>query len=439
MTKPVAVLFCAGGPAPGFNGVTHGSTSTLEPLGYEILGLWDGLLTVMQGRPMFTKLTTEQTAQYSKKGGGKNGTSRANPTKKEEDLDTVAAFLQKRRAVILITIGGDDTAKTANAIARKLGKQIIVVHVPKTIDDDLPLPLGFHTFGYRTAVHYGAEKLITLKEDACTTGDRHFVEIVMGRHSGWLPLGVAAKSESLVLIPEEFPDQTTAEIVIDILVGGSLKAAALAKLSDTPIALRGASHVVAEGMFERIEYYEKLVRDYFPAVEEDLFDPHGNLRFSKVPIDTLFGFMISRRLRELGVPKALKASQRKLDVFCQKCGFELRCRPPIPEDYRYCVELGQEAAKLAHQKVSQVMVVPCEDGYTTMPFSEFIGPDGKARTRSVSMDHPDYQQLLKKRFSPSDLENDPLVDAMAGLTNLSRAEFKETFAPSAEVACRHAR
>jgi 6-phosphofructokinase 1 len=103
-----------------------------------------------------------------------------------------------------MTIGGDDTAFSASRVAAQAGGTISVVHVPKTIDNDLPLPGGIVTFGFETARHVGVSLVETIMEDARATS-RWYLLVAMGRKAGHLALGIGkAAGATLTLIPEEF-------------------------------------------------------------------------------------------------------------------------------------------------------------------------------------------------------------------------------------------
>ena len=112
--------------------------------------------------------------------------------------------LQELRVRWLVTIGGDDTAFSATRVAAQAGGALSVVHVPKTIDNDLPLPGGIVTFGYETARHVGVSLVETIMEDARATS-RWYLLVAMGRKAGHLALGIGkAAGATLTLIPEEF-------------------------------------------------------------------------------------------------------------------------------------------------------------------------------------------------------------------------------------------
>ena len=158
------------------------------------------------------------------RGGSFLRTSRANPTKVHQHLATTLSSLQQLGISGLITIGGDDTAFSAFQL-EQLGKGgLRVVHVPKTIDNDLCLPHGVSTFGFQTARHLGVEMVKNLMVDARTTS-RWYFAVTMGRKAGHLALGIGkAAGATLTLIPEEFRQgKIQLSQLSDMLVGAIVK------------------------------------------------------------------------------------------------------------------------------------------------------------------------------------------------------------------------
>src|SRR5205085_3318815 len=119
------------------------------------------------------------------KGGSILGTSRTNPAANEEDMARVLEAFRKLGVTALVSIGGDDTAFSASRVHKAARGAIRVAHVPKTIDNDLPLPGSTPTFGFETARHHGVYLLRNLAEDARTTS-RWYIIISMGRTAGHL-------------------------------------------------------------------------------------------------------------------------------------------------------------------------------------------------------------------------------------------------------------
>jgi len=239
-------ILVGGGPAPGINGVI--SAVTLEALnrGHKVLGIYDGFHWLMAGNTERVKaLDHDDVSRIHFQGGSILNTSRANPTKKPEDMRRVLAALENLRIGYLVTIGGDDTMFAASQLAKSAGSRIRVCHVPKTIDNDLPLPGEIPTFGFETARQLGFTLVQNLMEDSRTTNRWYFI-VVMGRSAGHLALGIGrAAGATLTIIPEEFGGPVHINTLCDILEGAILKRQALWGRQD------GVA-VIAEGLLERI-------------------------------------------------------------------------------------------------------------------------------------------------------------------------------------------
>ena len=156
-------ILVGGGPAPGINCVISAATIEAINSGWEVFGIEYGFSRLMRGALEFVKpLQIEDVSRIHLIGGSVLFTSRANPTKDPADLERTAASLRELKLDALLTIGGDDTGFSASIVAKKLGGTIKVAHVPKTIDNDLPLPIGMPTFGFQSARHVGAEIVTNL-------------------------------------------------------------------------------------------------------------------------------------------------------------------------------------------------------------------------------------------------------------------------------------
>src|SRR5437588_4914181 len=182
-TSPIAklALLVGGGPAPGINGVI--SAVTLQSLNYgiQVLGVMDGYKHLVLGKTdMIRKLTKDDVRYMDLRGGSMLRTSRTNPTKSKADMDNVLQSLRELEIDALVSIGGDDTAYSASQVYRGSGGKIRVAHVPKTIDNDLPLPGSTPTFGYETARELGTQVVRNLAEAARTTS-RWYLIVPLGR------------------------------------------------------------------------------------------------------------------------------------------------------------------------------------------------------------------------------------------------------------------
>ncbi len=239
-------ILVGGGPAPGINGVISAITLEARTRAHKVIGIYDGFQWLMRGDIAHTKeLNHSDVSRVHFHGGSILNTSRANPTKNEKDLERVVASLRRLDIGYLATIGGDDTMFAASQVAKFAKGSIRVCHVPKTIDNDLPLPGETPTFGFETARQLGSELVHNLMEDSRTTGRWYFV-VVMGRSAGHLALGIGkATGATLTLIPEEFAGPVSLTTVCDILEGAILKRKALWNRDD------GVA-VIAEGLLEHM-------------------------------------------------------------------------------------------------------------------------------------------------------------------------------------------
>ena len=107
--------------------------------------------------------------------------------------------------------GGDsaDTCQKVSEIGERLGFPLQAIHVPKTIDNDLPFTDNCPGFG--SVAKYVA---LSTREAAfdiasmCATSTKVFILEVMGRHAGWIAgaAGLASRSEAeaphIILFPE---------------------------------------------------------------------------------------------------------------------------------------------------------------------------------------------------------------------------------------------
>ncbi|HET6316839.1 MAG TPA: 6-phosphofructokinase, partial [Chloroflexota bacterium] len=312
-------ILCGGGPAPGINSVIGAATICAKLAGAEVIGIRDGFKWLMRGETQrVVPLSIEQVSRIHFTGGSYLGTSRANPTRDERDLEVTMQSLEAQGITHLITIGGDDTAFSAMKLAEFSRGRLQVVHVPKTIDNDLDLPEGAATFGYQTARHLGVDMVKNLMVDARTTS-RWYLVITMGRKAGHLALGIGkAAGATMTVIPEEFRGESIRlDQVVDILAGAIIKRRADGREDGTA--------VMAEGLVEFLAP-EDLAE--FGQVE---YDEHGHPRLAEINIGDVIKERLRERLGKLGI---------KSTLVVKDIGYELRCADPIPLDMEYTRDLG---------------------------------------------------------------------------------------------------
>src|SRR2546422_359121 len=222
--KKTLAILVGGGPAPGINAVIAAATIEARNHGLRVLGCSGGFKWLVQGDTQHVvDLEINDTSRIHFDGGSIIRTSRTNPSKSAEAIRQVGDALQRLGVNHLITIGGDDTAYSASRLAKTVPGRP-VAPVPKTIDNDLPLPGDIVTFGFPTACNLGKELVRNLMQDAQTT-ERWFFITVMGRHAGHLALGIGGSAAAtLTLIAEEFPEpQISLDRLADTLEGAIIK------------------------------------------------------------------------------------------------------------------------------------------------------------------------------------------------------------------------
>ncbi|WP_033170893.1 diphosphate--fructose-6-phosphate 1-phosphotransferase [Selenomonas sp. ND2010] len=406
--KNVIAIVCGGGPAPGINSVISGVVNEATRHGWDVLGIYDGFSRIGRGEKNYVRLEPKNISRIHLTGGCILKMSRFNPTKKESDLRTVVETLTELGVTHLVTIGGDDTAYSSAAVseyARKMGRTINVVHVPKTIDNDLPLPEGVPTFGFETARAFATTEIENLMEDARTTNNRWYFTIAMGRTAGHLALGMGRSAgAALTVIPEEFPEEKIPlQQIVDIITGSVVKR-----------YLTGKNYgvaVIAEGVIEKIapEDFEKL--------GTVVKDEHGHIRYSELDFGEILKQAVLAEVKKLGI---------KISVIDKEIGYELRCTAPIAYDIDYARSLGYSAVKFLMAGDSGALITIQDNKAVPMRFEDIKDPaTGKTMVRKVNIDSIQYRiaRGLMMRLEREDLE-DP------GLANAYRMEpkkFKERY------------
>jgi 6-phosphofructokinase 1 len=406
--KNLAILV-GGGPAPGINSVIGSATIRAELEGVDVIGIREGFERIMQGDiSHVTPLTTEEVSRIHFRGGSHIGISRANPTKDPKHLENAVTALLRLNVSRLITIGGDDTAFSAMKLEEKAGGRIQVVHVPKTIDNDLDLPAYVDTFGFQTARHHGVEIVKNLMMDAKTTSRWYFVT-AMGRKAGHLALGIGkAAGATLTLIPEEFQtEKIRFAAIVDTLACAIIK-----RLSE---GRRDGVAVIAEGLVLGLDSGE------LSGLSEVERDEHGHVRLAEVDIGDILKSAVRQRLKELGI---------KITIASKNIGYELRCADPIPFDLEYTRDLGYCSTKYLLSGGNAVMISMQAGNFVPVPFKKLIDPaTGRTKVRMVDIRSTRYaiarRYMIRLRRDDFD---DPLTLAkFAATAGMTLAAFRSQF------------
>ncbi|MGQ9674568.1 MAG: diphosphate--fructose-6-phosphate 1-phosphotransferase [Chloroflexota bacterium] len=411
-------ILVGGGPAPGINSAISAATIEAVNSGLEVLGIEHGYQYLMDGSvDRVRPLAIPDVSQIHFQGGSILHTSRSNPTRSADGLQRTVHALRELGIAYLITIGGDDTAFAAREVAKAANGAFRVAHVPKTIDNDLPLPGGMSTFGFETARHLGTELVLNLMEDSRTT-NRWFIVVVMGRKAGHLALGIGkAASATLTIIPEEFQTgRISLRDVCAIIEGSILKRRAMGRENGLVI--------VAEGIGEKLDT-EELAGITGGEME---YDAYGNLRLGDIPLATVIKRDIQQRFALRG---------EKLTLSDVTLGYELRCARPIPFDIDYTRTLGYGAVHFVLSEPTDDRLryggLVCLDfgRLQILPFDEIRDPvTGRTRTRLVDIgsEHYEVAREYMIRLEPPDLQDPNMLAKLAAAAKMTPQEFESTFA-----------
>ncbi|HJR77030.1 MAG TPA: diphosphate--fructose-6-phosphate 1-phosphotransferase, partial [Nitrospiraceae bacterium] len=394
----------------GINGVISAATIRCLAEGKKVLGIEQGFKWVMQGDlSKIRPLTLEEVSRLHFRGGSLLKTARANPTRDPAHLAQVLKSLTKAGVTGLITIGGDDTCFSALTLERSAQGRLRVVHVPKTIDNDLDLPQGVSTFGFQTARHLGTYAVESLLEDARTTAHWFFV-VAMGRKAGHLALGIGkAAGATLTLIPEEFRERPVRLAkVADILAGAIIKRLSHGREDGVAVLAEGLAEVMDPGDLSALASVPR--------------DEHGHVELAEVNLGRTLKEEVLKRL----APHSVVPTIRLKDL-----GYELRCADPIPFDMEYCRDLGCCAADFLMTGGTGAMVSMVNGRFAPIPFDQILDPaTQRTRVRMVDIASESYRIARRYmiRLEPEDFEVKERLARCASVVGLTAEAFGERFA-----------
>jgi 6-phosphofructokinase len=402
-------ILVGGGPAPGINTVI--SAATIEALneGFDVIGIRDGFKhLVRRDLSGLRPLAIDDVSRVHLLGGSILGTSRENPTKSPEATRTVVEVLRQAGVTHLVTIGGDDTALSSRYLSEQSGGAIRTVHIPKTIDNDLPLPQHVPTFGFQTARHVGVELVRNLMEDARSTR-RWYVVVAMGRKAGHLALGIGkAAGATLTVVAEECPSPyVTFATICDIVEGAIIKRRATGRHFGVA--------VLAEGLIDKLDPAE------LAELEDIERDEHGHVRFAEVDLARKVKAEVQGRLSERGL---------RVTITDKNVGYELRCADPIPFDAEYCRDLGYAAVRFLLDGGSGAMVTIQGGRFVPIPFDDLVEPEsGKTKVRLVDVASEGFRvaRAYMIRLEAEDFAHSAWVDRLADAAHLTPGEFRRRF------------
>ena len=377
MKEAIAIL-AGGGPAPGINTVVGSVAKTFLAKGYRVIGLHFGYSGLFNPNPRCEDLDMFRVDYIFNQGGSYLTMSRFKPTDEDFEKNFNIDFFKDNNIKLLVTVGGDDTASTANRIAKFLERKqypIANIHVPKTIDNDLPLPAGMPTFGYQSAKNAGSVIGRAVYNDARTSSN-WFVVAAMGRSAGHLAFGIASACHyPMIIIPEMFnKTKITIDKIINLIISSIVKRKILNM--DYGVAM------VSEGVFHALDQDEILKS----GINFSYDDP-GHPELGKVSKAEMFNTLLEKRCKELGI----KVKSRPVEI-----GYEVRCQTPCAFDLVYCSQLGMGVYKLFSEGKSGCMVYISQEGYVSpLYLKDLQDPEtGKIPPRLVDINADKIHQVI---------------------------------------------
>ena len=406
--KDAVIILCGGGPAPGMNSVSMSVAKTFLTKGFRVIGLHGGYSGLFSKNARTEDLTFAIADRYFNRGGSYLEMSRFKPTDADFENNFNLDLFKDNNIKLLVTIGGDDTASTANRISKFLaakGYPIANIHCPKTIDNDLPLPANAPTFGYNSAKNEGAHLARTVYEDARTSGN-WLVISAMGRTCGSLALGIGEATHCpMTIIPEMF---NKTEICLDKVVKLSISAILKRKV----LGINYGTIVAAEGLF-----HEFKAEEMEAAGVHFSYDDHGHPELGKVSKAVLFNDLLEAEFKKIG----LKVKSRPVEI-----GYDVRCQDPVAYDVTYCTELAMGVYQLYSEGKTGCMVyVDSYGNVSPLYLADLQDPTtGKIPPRVVDINSgtaQNYYNYIAHYVTPEDYE---AVKAL-GIENPEAYDFRK--------------
>ncbi len=400
MKKGSVAILCGGGPAPGINTVVATIAKRFISDGYAVLGLNYGYKTMFTEEPNFIELNFELADRIFSLGGSYLKMSRYKP----KDAEFSTEFFSKHNVKLLVTIGGDDTASSANRLTKYLEAHDIKIqniHVPKTIDNDLPLPYNLPTFGYHTSKNEGTKIALTVYEDGRTSGN-WFIVCSMGREAGHLAFGIGASAHyPMIIVPEMFKNvEVTYDRMIKMMVSSIVKRMLL--------GIDYGGVIISEGVYHFMSNEEILKSDVHFS-----YDEHGHPELGKVSKAHIFNSLLQVELNKLRI----NVKSRPVEI-----GYEVRCVNPIAFDLRYCSSLGNGVKELFDRGEKGCIVIARPDGRVEPLYLKDIADEkGKIKPRLLDVESESFKLIFNSMAS---IKESDYEDAKKYLSNPEDYDLK---------------
>lgn len=399
--KKSIVIICGGGSAPGINTVISTLTKIFLKDDFRVLGVHYGYKGLFSDAPEVKEFDFAHADRIFNRRGSTLIMSRFKPKDSDFNFD----FFKNQNVKLLVTIGGGDTASTANRLTKFLLKKAIEIshiHVPKTIDNDLPLPDRNPSFGFHSAIDEGVRIGNTVYEDA-RTSENWFIISTMGRSAGHLAFGIASACHfPMLIIPEMFnKTKITFDKLINLIISSIIKS----KIKNINYGVA----LVSEGVFHFMSD-EEITNSGINLTYDDYEHPElGSVSKSHV-----FNYLLQLKLKELG----LHIKTRPVEI-----GYELRCCNPIAFDITLCTLLALGVKKIFDQGKTGCIVSANSNG-DIMPLylKDFEDIKGKIHPRLVDIESDIAQLFINNLFY---LEEKDYRDSKHYINNPENYNFRD--------------
>ncbi|MFZ5806043.1 MAG: ATP-dependent 6-phosphofructokinase [Verrucomicrobiota bacterium] len=326
-----AIVTC-GGLCPGLNDVVRG----LVMQSYYRYGI-QKIYGVPYGYEGFIakyghtarKLLPEDVADIQHLGGSILGTSRG-----DQDIGEIVNWLEDHQVNILFVVGGDGTLRGASDICKEIekrGDKIVVVGIPKTIDNDIMWI--DKSFGFDTAFTAAAESIRSAHVEALGVYNGIGLVKLMGRESGFITCNAALAMSyvNAVLIPE------------------------------VPFQLHGDNGFL-EWLHKRIDRRHHAVIVIAEGAGQELFegergkDASGNVKFHDI------GVFLKKKIEEYFKSIHMPVYMKYFDP-----SYLIRSVPAAPKDSMFCSRLAQNAVHAAMCGKTNVLIGRWKMNFVHLP------------------------------------------------------------------------
>jgi len=372
------------------NTVVCSVAKTFLSNGFRVIGLHGGYSGLFRKNPQTEDIDFFKADRYFNRGGSYLMMSRFKPTDEDFEKNFNLGLFKDNNVKLLVTVGGDDTASTANRISKFLVAKnypIHNIHVPKTIDNDLPLPNNTPTFGFNSAKDEGAHLARTIYEDARTSGNWLLIS-AMGRSAGHLALGIGEATHApMTIIPEMF---NKTKITVDKILKLTLSSIIKRKI----LGIHYGTVVVAEGVFHDLD-----PEDLKGTGVHMTYDEHGHPELGKISKAVLFNDILEKDESCLG----WKVKTRPVEI-----GYDVRCQDPIAYDLTYCTELAMGVYELYEKGETGCMVyIDAQGEAHPLYLKDLQNAEGKIPPRRVDINGgvaQNYYRYICHYITPADYE-----------------------------------